>query len=497
MTKFHRPDRRGSGRGGRSNAPHAGARPPQAAADTDAPRRAPAKAAAGRPAAPPREDFRGGRADGPPRGRPAAASAPGKKGAAPRGRGFDKPQRERDAGPPRDGRRPDGPPQGKPYRARPNAKPPGRTASERPSERPGTDRSGADRPAPQRLRSERSSGSRPPSDRPFEKPRGKRPAGPPRENRRPDARPPARAAEIGAKETRAKPPRQERLVDQFPDWAPDDDASPTRVPSRPAAARSPAAPRSPVSPRSDDDLWVYGNHATAAALANPRRRIRRLVALADAAAGLNASLAQAQARLPIGPLPEILSREELEDLLPPGAVHQGVALAAAALPPGDIEDIIAAVAEPGGASQIVVLLDQVTDPHNIGAVLRSAAAFGALALVLPEHGAPEPTGTLAKAASGALELVPLVRVVNLARTLDRLKEAGFWCVGLDEAAPQTLAESHLSGRIALVLGAEGEGMRRLTRERCDILVRLPTQGALASLNVSNAAAIALYELTRG
>jgi 23S rRNA (guanosine2251-2'-O)-methyltransferase len=257
------------------------------------------------------------------------------------------------------------------------------------------------------------------------------------------------------------------------------------------------SPGGHAAPRRDDELWVYGTHATAAALANPRRRIRRLVALADAAAVLNGVLAEAQARLPIGPLPEIVSRETLEALLPPGAVHQGVALAAAALPAGDIEDVIAGLAEPGGASQIVVLLDQVTDPHNIGAVLRSAAAFGAVALVLPEHGAPEPTGALAKAASGALEHVPLVRVVNLARTLDRLKAAGFWCAGLDEAASQTLAESRLTGRIALVLGAEGEGMRRLTRERCDILVRLPTRGAIASLNVSNAAAIALYELTRG
>lgn len=212
---------------------------------------------------------------------------------------------------------------------------------------------------------------------------------------------------------------------------------------------------------------------------------------------LNSALAQAQARLPIGPLPEIVSREALEALLPPGAVHQGVALAAAPLPARGIEDVIAEIAESGSEEEIVVLLDHVTDPHNIGAILRSAAAFGVRALVLPEHGAPEPTGTLAKTASGALEHVPLVRVVNLARTLDRLKTAGFWCLGLDEAAPQTLAESRLTGRIALVLGAEGEGMRRLTRERCDILVRLPTRGAISSLNVSNAAAIALYELTRG
>jgi 23S rRNA (guanosine2251-2'-O)-methyltransferase len=145
----------------------------------------------------------------------------------------------------------------------------------------------------------------------------------------------------------------------------------------------------------------------------------------------------------------------------------------------------------------VVLLDQVTDPHNVGAILRSAAAFAALAVVVPEHGAPPVTGVLAKAASGALERVPLVRVTNLARALDRLKEAGFWCVGLAEDGPQALESLDLPARVALVLGAEGSGMRRLTRERCDFVVRLRTRGAPASLNVSNAAAVALYALTRG
>jgi 23S rRNA (guanosine2251-2'-O)-methyltransferase len=231
-----------------------------------------------------------------------------------------------------------------------------------------------------------------------------------------------------------------------------------------------------------------------AALANPSRRIRRLIALADAAGALGQLAAAAAARVPPGP-PEVVDRRGFDLLLPQGAVHQGMAIAAEPLPVRDIDDVLDGIAEAVGP-QIVVLLDQVTDPHNIGAILRSAAAFAARAVVVPEHGAPPVTGALAKAASGALEAVPLLRVVNLARTLDRLKEAGFWCLGLEAGAEKTLADIDPGQRVALVLGAEGSGLRRLTRERCDLLARLPTRGEPASLNVSNAAAIALYELTR-
>lgn len=266
-----------------------------------------------------------------------------------------------------------------------------------------------------------------------------------------------------------------------------------RRPVRPRGDLALPPSPSPVRPR-DSGLWVYGRHAVAAVLANPMRRVRRLVALADTAADLRALAAGAAATLPPG-LPELLDRRALEQLLPSGAVHQGMAAAVEPLPARDIDDVLDGISGATGP-QIIVLLDQVSDPHNVGAILRSAAAFAARAVVMPEHGAPPVTGTLAKAASGALEAVPLVRVTNLARTLDRLKEAGFWCLGLEESAPKTLSEIDAGSRVALVLGAEGSGLRRLTRERCDLLARLPTRGEPASLNVSNAAAIALYELSR-
>ncbi len=258
--------------------------------------------------------------------------------------------------------------------------------------------------------------------------------------------------------------------------------------------RDHAEPRQAVERPPDSGSWLFGRHAVAAALANGARRIRRLVATAETAGELRALAEAAAAQLPESAV-EVLDRRGLDALLPPGTVHQGMALAAEPLPPQDIDDVLDTLAQ-ADEPHIIVLLDQVTDPHNVGAVLRSAAAFGARALIMPEHGAPPVTGTLAKAASGALESVTLLRITNLARTLDRLKEAGFWCVGLDESAENTLSDLDPGARVALVLGAEGSGLRRLTRERCDMLARVPTRGALASLNVSNAAAVALYEFSR-
>jgi len=253
----------------------------------------------------------------------------------------------------------------------------------------------------------------------------------------------------------------------------------------------------PRQQRSADGAgWLYGRHAVAAVLANPLRRWRRLVVMPGQEEEAAALVAGARAERrgagePIG----VLDRTALGQLLPEGAVHQGWAILVEPLEPADLDDVLRAEELRPGRS-IVLALDRVSDPHNVGAVLRSAAAFGAAAVILAEHGVPPVTGALAKAASGALETVPLIRAVNLVRALDRLKAAGYWCCGLDAAAPEPLAALDLGPRVVLVLGSEGAGLRRLVRERCDWLARLPTRPELPSLNVSNAAAVALYELTR-
>jgi 23S rRNA (guanosine2251-2'-O)-methyltransferase len=229
-------------------------------------------------------------------------------------------------------------------------------------------------------------------------------------------------------------------------------------------------------------------------LANPARIIRRIIALNETSGEARNLLVKARAETPAAGL-EVVDRREFEQLLPPGAVHQGLALSAEKLPERDLDAFLADIPQ-DKTPRIIVVLDQVTDPHNVGAILRSAAAFGALAVLVTEHGAPAVTGVLAKAASGALEEMPLLRVANLSRALEQIKQAGFWSLGLEEDAKETIGDIDLPERVALVLGAEGSGMRRLTREHCDFLGRLPTRSAMASLNVSNAAAVALYVLSQ-
>lgn len=241
-------------------------------------------------------------------------------------------------------------------------------------------------------------------------------------------------------------------------------------------------------------FWLYGQHAVLAALDNPRRKFRRLALTADSARHFADALAAARRDRPL-PGDDVMDKADLEHLLPLGAVHQGIAALVEPLPALGIEDVARLAAE--RPDTVVMVLDQVTDPHNVGAILRSAAAFGALAVVVPDRHSPEETGALAKSASGALERMPLVRVTNVVRAIDDLKKAGFWVAGMAGEAAKTLASQNLTGRIALVMGAEGDGLRRLTREHCDYLVKLPMTGEVESLNVSNAAAVALYELVRG
>jgi len=264
-------------------------------------------------------------------------------------------------------------------------------------------------------------------------------------------------------------------------------------------ARSRPAPR--ASRGADRTVWIYGRHAVAAALANPRRRRRRLVATEEALAALARECGAPFP--PPGLAPETPPRGDFEaalprNALPPGAVHQGLALAVEPLDSPTLDDVCATPAtdEHTGERTVVVVLDQVTDPQNMGACLRAAAAFGARAVIVPDRHSPRESGALARAASGALDIVPLVRVANLARALDRLQRLGYWCLGLDGAAEATIEAALPGGPIALVLGAEGAGLRRLTRARCDGLARLPISDAVESLNVAAATAVALYAATR-
>jgi len=226
-----------------------------------------------------------------------------------------------------------------------------------------------------------------------------------------------------------------------------------------------------------------------AALANPGRRLDRLLATAEAAREL-AGAGGVSGRPPM----EIVDRRAIDALLPPDCVHQGIAVLARPLPATDLEAVLTTLADAPEA--LLVVLDQVTDPRNVGAVLRSAEAFGATAAIVQDRHAPEETGTLAKAASGSLERVPLIRETNLARALRSLQQEGFRCIGLAGGAERSIDDADLGGRIALVLGAEGAGLRRLLRETCDTLVRIPIAAAVDSLNLSAAAAVALHACAR-
>lgn len=230
------------------------------------------------------------------------------------------------------------------------------------------------------------------------------------------------------------------------------------------------------------NVRLWGRHAVEAALMNPRRRFRKLWATREGIDSLNGEL---PADFPI----EYAEVTDLARLVAKDAPHQGLVLECEPLEDMHLDDVLT-----GERTRPIVVLDQVTDPHNVGALLRSAAAFNAAAIVTQDRHAPPEGGVIGKSASGALEAVPWVRVVNLSRALEDMAEAGYWRLGLTGEAEATLEEALPSGPVALVLGAEGEGMRHNVAQHCDALCRLPISSAMESLNVSNAGAIALYAI---
>jgi len=239
-----------------------------------------------------------------------------------------------------------------------------------------------------------------------------------------------------------------------------------------------------------EGLWLYGNHTVRAALANPFRKIKQVLATSEALSRLPEEIKHSAAVKNAASV----ERAALDAQLSRDAVHQGIAVQVSPLPTVSISDVLDKLSDEKPA--LVIALDQVTDPHNVGAVLRSAAAFGVKALILTRHNAPEETGVLAKAASGALENVPIIRATNLKRALKECYSLGFWSVGLEADADTSIDSMQLPHRCVFVLGAEGRGMRQTVNESCDFTARLPIAGPIESLNVSNASAIALYEWRR-
>ncbi len=286
---------------------------------------------------------------------------------------------------------------------------------------------------------------------------------------------------IAARMKPPRPPSDPRQTPRSPSRPPQGGDRPNfqkrPQPQRPHQGGPPPAPNGAV--------WIYGLHPVAAALANQQRRARRLVLTEEGEAALTEKLPP-----PWAQQHERIDRARLDQMLGRDAVHQGIALLADPLPPPPLTTVL----ERTGP---LLVLDQVTDPRNVGAILRSAAAFGAAGVIVQDRHAPEETGAMAKAASGALETVPLIRAVNLSRTLVALKAAGLWTVGLAADAPALRGTTLRERRVALVLGAEGAGLRRLTRETCDEVAGLAMPGTMESLNVSAAATVALYELARG
>jgi 23S rRNA (guanosine2251-2'-O)-methyltransferase len=260
---------------------------------------------------------------------------------------------------------------------------------------------------------------------------------------------------------------------------------PPRRPERPSEKKKPF--HKPQTER-PSGLWLYGIHAVRAALSNPKRHVKRAVLTARAAEEIGDPL--------LGKIRhEIVDMDAVSRLLPQGSVHQGAALNCEPLTRRELRDVLTEREQ--GRRRIALVFDQITDPHNAGAILRSAAAFGVAAVIVQDRNAPPESGVLAKAASGALDSVPYVVVVNISRALQELGDLGFWRIALAGDGDQPLRDAVPQGDVALVLGSEGSGIRRLVREHCDGAAFIPIDNRIESLNVSNAAAVALYELRRG
>lgn len=235
-----------------------------------------------------------------------------------------------------------------------------------------------------------------------------------------------------------------------------------------------------------NQLILYGRHAVLSALKNPRRKISKLLCTKENAEEIRRTTPDITL--------QIVERKEIDKLLPTEAVHQGFALFCSELLPVAIEDIITMAENQENCH--VLILDQVTDPQNIGAIIRSAVAFNTLALIVQDKNSPTETGSMAKASAGMIEFLPICRVTNLSRALEQLKDAGFWTIGMDGYAQTTVDKLKKGGKNAIIMGSEGKGMRRLVEENCDITVKLPMNKKVESLNVATAAAIMLYELDK-
>lgn len=236
------------------------------------------------------------------------------------------------------------------------------------------------------------------------------------------------------------------------------------------------------------DTVIFGKHSVIAALNNPKRKIINLYATKESWSEISPQIKNLKCEL------NFLNKNEFDRLVPAGSVHQNLILQVEALKQPLIEDII--IQDELRDYSLIIVLDQVSDPHNIGAILRSCAAFSASAVILPDHNSPKENNTIAKCSAGAIEHIPLISVTNISQTIKTLKESGYWVVGLDGNTDKTLNNQLFSSKMVIILGSEEKGMRKLTKENCDFIAKIPMSSKVESLNVSNAATIALYEYSK-